>query len=123
MYVIKRNGEQAVFDKNKIVSAISKANNEILDDKLSDNEIVSIADTIENKASNIPRALGIEEIQDMVEKQIVAHNKYEVAKAYVLYRYKKGVSRNNGGLFDKVNAIVNNESEETKQENTNIMHM
>ena len=60
MYVIKRNGEQAVFDKNKIVSAISKANNEILDDKLSDNEIVSIADTIENKASNIPRALGIE---------------------------------------------------------------
>ena len=119
MYVIKRNGEQAVFDKNKIVSAISKANNEILDDKLSDNEIVSIADTIENKASNIPRALGIEEIQDMVEKQIVAHNKYEVAKAYVLYRYKKGVSRNNGGLFDKVNAIVNNESEETKQENSN----
>ena len=63
--------------------------------KLSDEEVVQIANFIESEALKIPRALGIEEIQDMVEKQLVAHNKYEVAKAYVLYRYKRNENRNN----------------------------
>ena len=119
MYVIKRNGTQAIFDKDKIARAISKANQEVSDNKLSDEDVVQIANFIESEALKIPRALGIEEIQDMVEKQLVAHNKYEVAKAYVLYRYKRNENRNNGGLFDRIKAIVNNESEETKQENSN----
>ena len=119
MYVIKRNVTQSIFNKDKIARAISKANQEVSDNKLSDEEVVQIANFIESEALKIPRALGIEEIQDMVEKQLVAHNKYEVAKAYVLYRYKRNENRNNGGLFDRIKAIVNNESEETKQENSN----
>ena len=119
MYVIKRNGTQAVFNKNKIACAISKANQEVSENNLSDDEISQIADYIESEAFKMPRALGIEEIQDMVEKQLVTHDKYEVAKAYVLYRYKRNENRNNGGLFDRIKAIVNNESEEIKQENSN----
>ena len=119
MYVIKRNGKQVIFDINKITVAISKANAEVIDNKLTDDQINSISHTIEWKASKMKRALNIEEIQDMVEKELVAYNKYEVAKAYLLYRYKRTEDRNNGGLFDKVKAIVNNESEETKQENSN----
>lgn len=119
MYVIKRNGKQAIFDESKIALAISKANKEVIDNKLSDDQINEIANNIKNKAIEFSRALNIEEIQDMVEKQLVSYNKYEVAKAYVLYRYKRTENRNNGGLFDKVKAIVNCESEETKQENSN----
>lgn len=119
MYVIKRNGKQVIFDKTKIAVAVSKANKEVLENKLSDDQINNIADTIESRAKQFSRALNIEEIQDMVENLIMYYNKYEVAKAYVLYRYKQKENRDNGNLFNKVNAIVNNEDEETKQENSN----
>ena len=119
MYVIKRNGKQAIFDKSKIAIAVSKANKEVLENKLSDDQINNIADAIESRAKQFSRALNIEEIQDMVENLIMYYNKYEVAKAYVLYRYKQKENRDNGNLFNKVNAIVNNEDEETKQENSN----
>ena len=118
MYVIKRNGKQAIFDKSKIAIAVSKANKEVLENKLSDDQINNIADAIESRAKQFSRALNIEEIQDMVENLIMYYNRYEVAKAYVLYRYKQKENRDNGNLFNKVNAIVNNEDEETKQENS-----
>ena len=114
MYVIKRNGKQVIFDKTKIAVAVSKANKEVLENKLSDDQINNIADAIESRAKQFSRALNIEEIQDMVENLIMYYNKYEVAKAYVLYRYKQKENRDNGNLFNKVNAIVNNEDEETK---------
>lgn len=119
MYVIKRNGKEVLFDKQKIVVAISKANKEVLDNNLNDDQIMSIANAIETNASKLSRALSIEEIQDMVEKQLVLYGKYEVAKAYFLYRYVHAVDRSNGDLFKKVKAIVSGESEETKQENAN----
>lgn len=119
MYVIKRSGKQALFDINKIISAVSKANKEVTDNRLSVEQIQSIANNIEKYAISFPRALNIEEIQDMVEKQLVSLDKYEVAKAYVLYRYIHSMDRNNGNLFDKIKAIVNNQSEEVKQENSN----
>ena len=120
MKVIKRNGTEVIFDKNKITIAIGKANKEVENNKLTESEIISISDYIEEYASKMNRSLGVEEIQDIVEKEIVKLNKYDVAKAYIIYRYIRSVDRDNdGGLYKKVKAIVSCSSEEIKQENSN----
>lgn len=121
MNVIKRDGTEVVFDKNKIVLAITKANNEVKSkDMLSLNEILSIANSIEQTAIEYNRTLDIEEIQDMVEQGIVRLQKYYVAKAYITYRYKKALENGrDDGIYKKVLSIVGLQNEEVMQENSN----
>lgn len=121
MNVIKRNGTEVIFNKDKIFVAISKANNEVEEkDKLSRDEILSIANDIENIASSKEYALTVEDIQDMVEEHIVSFGKYNLAKAYIIYRYKHSELRDGRtALYDRVQTIVDNDNEEIKQENSN----
>lgn len=94
MKIIKRNGQEAQFDKTKISSAISKANKEVSgSDKLNKDSINTIADSIEKYASSYGRSLNVEEIQDMVEDSIMSLGKYELARKYIKYRQVHSMSR------------------------------
>lgn len=121
MNVIKRNGTQVLFDRGKIQVAVEKANSEMsLDnDKLTSTQIVNIAKRIEQRAENLNRALGVEEIQDMVEEMIVAHNKPKLARRYMTYRYQRQLDRNKNTTDDAILSLINLSNEEIKQENSN----
>ena len=86
MKIIKRSGKEVLFDISKIINAITKANESVEDEneRLSTGQIIKIANTIEDEASNASRSFSVEEIQDKVEKGIVKCNKYYVAKKYIL---------------------------------------
>lgn len=121
MKIIKRNGMEVDFDIDKIISAMAKANKEIpaVSDKLTDDNIVCIAETIENMCNNSDRALNVEEIQDLVEFQIMAFGAYKVAKAYITYRYKRALARKSSNIDGTILSLVENKNEEINQENSN----
>lgn len=121
IFVMKRSGVRIKFDIERIVKAITKANNEmtVIFDKLSDKEIRDIALQIEKSARNTDRDLSVEEIQDAVETLLIYSGKAHLAKAYITYRYQHNEKRKGNPLDDKIQAIVECKSEETKQENSN----
>ena len=93
MKIIKRNGDFAEFDKNKIINAINKAFIEV-DSKLYETDTaVSIAEEIEQMSAERP--LVVEEIQDMVEDCLMRSERRDVARAYIRFRYRKEISRKN----------------------------
>ena len=94
MKIIKRNGSEATFDSEKIVAAITKANNSEEGTRLSPEQIHDIADYVEYKCNKIGRAVSVEEVQDMVENQIMATGAFDLAKHYVQYRYQRSLIRN-----------------------------
>ena len=87
MKIIKRNGSEEVFDINKIIKAVKKADINSEERSLSDGQIEDIAEYVEFKCNKLNRAVSVEEIQDMVENQIMATGAFELAKSYVRYRY------------------------------------
>ena len=123
MKVIKRSGEEVAFDKRRIVNAVTKANNELAqyDDvhALSKAQINSIADQVEKQCEQFSRAIGIEQIQDMVEQSIMEHRGYEVAQLYIKYRFKQDLKRKSNTTDESILSLVNLSNEEIKQENSN----
>ncbi|MBQ8474101.1 MAG: anaerobic ribonucleoside-triphosphate reductase [Clostridia bacterium] len=120
MKVIKRNGSEVVFDIEKIVVAISKANDAIEEEaRLTPMQIRRIAEAVELNCIRTNRAPEVEEIQDMVEKQIMAHGAYEVAKKYITYRYTRNLVRRSNTTDDKILSLIECCNEEAKQENAN----
>ena len=118
--VIKRNGEEVVFDRSKIVNAVIAANNEVEDiHKLNDSQIQAIADTAAGKISEMTHAVHVEEIQDMVETGIMEMRGYEVAQKYVRYRYKRELSRKSNTTDNGILSLIENINEEVNQENSN----
>ena len=119
MKVIKRNGSEVEFDKNKIIVAITKANEANVFHELTENQINEAADYIQYKCEKLNRAASVEEIQDMVENQIMAHGAFEVAKEYVRYRYQRSLIRKANTTDDRVLSLIECNNEEVKQENSN----
>ncbi|MCR5480486.1 MAG: anaerobic ribonucleoside-triphosphate reductase [Ruminococcus sp.] len=119
MKIIKRDGSEQEFDIQKIVNAISKANNASKSDKLTDDKITEIADYISYKCEKIGRAVSVEEIQDMVEDQIMAKGAFDLAKRYVKYRYTRAMARKANSTDDSILALLEYNNEEVKQENSN----
>ena len=119
MKVIKRNGSEVEFDKNKIIVAITKANEANVFHELTENQINEAADYIQYKCEKLNRAVSVEEIQDMVENQIMAHGAFEVAKEYVRYRYQRSLVRKANTTDDRVLSLIECNNEEVKQENSN----
>lgn len=98
--VVKRNGAQVPFDRNKIITAISKAFIEV-DGKIYEMDTINdIARDIENDFKNRD-AISIEEIQDKVEEYLMRSERLDVAKAYIRYRYKRQVARSTSDTFMK----------------------
>lgn len=120
MKIIKRNGQEAQFDKTKISSAISKANKEVSGSaKLDKDSINTIADSIEKYASSCGRSLNVEEIQDMVEDHIMDLGKHNLARRYITYRYRRSIARKSNTTDDQILSLIDCNNEEIKQENSN----
>ena len=120
MKIIKRNGSEATFDIVKIISAVTKANNVVEEaERLSPMQIRRIAESVENSCLSMNRALNVEEIQDLVEHQIMAHGAYEVAKNYITYRYTRSLVRKSNTTDEKILSLIESNNEEVKQENSN----
>ena len=120
MKVIKRNGSEVVFDISKIITAITKANNAVDEaERMTPMQIRRIAEAVELNCIRMNRAPGVEEIQDLVEKQIMAHGAYEVAKEYITYRYTRNLVRRSNTTDERILSLIECCNEEAKQENAN----
>ena len=110
MDVVKRNGKKVPFEKKKIINAISKSGN------VSNEVKQRIATEIEN----LGRAhIGVEEIQDLVEKKLMASSFKQAAKEYVRYRYRRELIREHDGLINSIVEIVSSKNDYTNNENSN----
>lgn len=119
MKVIKRNGSEVNFDPSKIFNAISKANTTTDGGSLTVSDIQEMTDYITYKCQKMDSAVSVEDIQDMVEDQLMAHGAFNVARHYVKYRYQRQLVRKNNFVDDRILAIIDRQSEEVKQENSN----
>ena len=120
MKIIKRNGAEAVFDIEKIKRAISKANDVAEErERMTPLQIERIAQSVEIQCQEMSRSLSVEEIQDLVEDQIMAHGAFEVAKRYITYRYTRSLVRKSNTTDDRILSLIESNNEEVKQENAN----
>ena len=94
MKIIKRSGEEKVFDITKIENAIRKASQAVdYKDALSDSRIKLIAEEVAGVCAARDRAMTVEEIQDVVENKIMEMGSHEIAKKYIVYRYQRALAR------------------------------
>ena len=120
MKIIKRNGAEMDFDSKKIAIAISKANLAAEEsERVSDEDIREITEKVTATCELLGRAPSVEEVQDMVERQIMAHGAFEVAKHYITYRYTRALVRHSNTTDEKILSLIELDNEEAKQENSN----
>ena len=123
MKVIKRNGTEADFSREKIYKAITRANEEVRSfnekDATSDTVINTIATRLYERCRKRPRATSVEEIQDMIETELMKEHAYETAKKYIRYRYWRSQIRQHNTTDDQILSLIENNNEEVKQENSN----
>ena len=120
MKIIKRNGSEAAFDISKIIVAIGKANATVDESiRMTPMQIQRIAESVVLNCEKLGRSPSVEEVQDMVEKQIMAHGAFEVAKNYITYRYTRTLVRQSNTTDDKILSLIECNNEEAKQENSN----
>ncbi len=120
MKIIKRSGAEVSFDLDKIVAAIRKANDSVKDrDKLTEDEISSIAEVVADHCEEMKHSPSVEEIQDMVENQLMKYNAYTMARNYITYRYKRALVRKSNSTDEQILTLLECNNEEVKQENSN----
>lgn len=120
MKIRKRNGNEVIFNKQNISEAITRANSMIrLEDRLSVGEIKDIAKQIEDKCKQSTVAIQTDDIQNFVEKAIMAVGKYDVATAYIVYRYQKALDTRKNTIDDRVLSLLSGDNEDIQQENAN----
>ena len=120
MKIIKRNGAEVVFDIEKIIMAVTKAN-EAADEnvRMTPLQIRRISKSVQISCEEMGRSPSVEEIQDLVEKAIMAHGAFEVAKEYITYRYIRSLARQSNTTDDRILSLIECNNEEVKQENAN----
>ncbi|MBQ7680041.1 MAG: anaerobic ribonucleoside-triphosphate reductase [Butyrivibrio sp.] len=120
MKIIKRSGKEVAFDGEKILAAIRKANKEVSGENcLTPEQIAQIEAEVEAQCARLTRAPGVEEIQDMVENGIMGSGKYEVARKYITYRYRRKLVRQSNTTDEQILSLIECNNEEVKQENSN----
>lgn len=120
MKIIKRSGAEVVFDLEKIVNAIKKANDTVREgDKLTESEIDAIAEVVADHCEEMKHSPSVEEIQDMVENQLMKYNAYTMARNYITYRYKRALVRKSNSTDEQILTLLECNNEEVKQENSN----
>ena len=120
MKIIKRNGSEVSFDIAKIENAIKGANREAAEDeRLTERQIVYAAENVRDRCEAAGHTVSVEEIQDMVEDEIMALDRYEVARKYIIYRYVQSLKRQKNTTDDKILSLIECNNEEVKQENSN----
>ena len=117
MKIIKRNGSEVVFDISKIIMAVTKANEAVTEDvRMTPLQIRRIAESVAISCEELGRSPAVEEIQDLVEKAIMAHGAFEVAKQYITYRYTRSLLRQSNTTDDRILSLIECNNEEVKQE-------
>lgn len=120
MKIIKRSGSEVAFDPQKIVTAVTKANESVVPSaRMSAIQIKRIAEDVESAAQNMNRSLSVEEIQDMVEDQIMNQRAFDVARRYITYRYRRALVRKSNTTDEQILSLIECNNEEVKQENSN----
>ncbi|WP_022750224.1 anaerobic ribonucleoside-triphosphate reductase [Lachnobacterium bovis] len=120
MKIIKRSGVEEAFDNKKIIAAIRKANDSVIDyEKIDDTQIKDIAKNVEIACENMKRSASVEEIQDMVENQLMNRRAFNVARNYITYRYKRALVRKSNSTDEQILSLLECNNEEVKQENSN----
>ena len=120
MKIIKRSGAEVVFDAEKIIIAVTKANDSVVPSaRMTPIQIKRIAEDVESAAMNMNRSLSVEEIQDMVEDEIMNLRAFDVARNYITYRYNRALVRKSNTTDDQILSLLECNNEEVKQENSN----
>lgn len=120
MKIIKRNGTEVAFDLTKILNAIRKANREVSEEnRLSEEQISTIAEKVKALSGDLNRAVNVEEIQDFVENQIMDQKAFAVARKYITYRYSRALVRKANTTDAQILTLIECNNEEVKQENSN----
>lgn len=120
MKIIKRNGSEVTFEVEKIVNAIAKANAEVPEDqRLTEREIQFASLNVTDECEKAGHTVTVEEIQDLVEDQLMALDRFEVARKYIIYRYIQNQKRHKNTTDDKILSLIECNNEEVKQENSN----
>ncbi len=117
MKVIKRDGTTCDFDRKKIAVAIGKANSAVdFEDRITDAQITAIVDDI---ASRHRMRVLVEDIQDMVEEKLMELQKYQLMKAYILYRYERALIRKANTTDESILSLIRNSNKDVMEENSN----
>ena len=117
MIVIKRDGRRVEYERNKIVVAIQKANEEVSNhEKISEENIYNIVASIENRGET---EMQVEEIQDIIEQKLMAQKKYVLAKTYIIYRYTREMVRKANTTDDSIMGLIKNSNKDVMEENSN----
>ena len=120
MKIIKRSGAEVVFDITKIIAAVTKANNVVAENnRLTREQINTIASNVEAQCQSCGHTVNVEEIQDMVEDQIMMQGAFEVARKYITYRYVQSLKRQSNTTDERILSLIECNNEEVKQENAN----
>ena len=118
--VIKRDGREVEFDKEKIIEAISCANQEIIKSKqIGPRKIKQLASIVEEKCSTYKRAIKVEDINDLIEDELIYRNYNDLVRAFIKYRHEKELVRKSNTTDDSILSLINLSNEELKQENAN----
>lgn len=117
MKIIKRDGRIVDFDRQKIMIAIEKANEEVRGrQKASKEDIKEIVKYIEDLDK---KRMLVEDIQDIIEEKLMEMEKYELAKKYIVYRYTRALIRKQNTTDETILGIIRNENKELAEENSN----
>ncbi len=120
MKLIKRSGTEVLFKKDKISAAIAKANLAVPEEeRISDAEIARISAAVEAGCRSLRRAVNVEEVQDKVERELMAAGAFTLAKAYITYRYQRAIIRRANTTDEQILSLIESNNEEVKQENSN----
>lgn len=119
MKVIKRSGEEVIFNVSKIENAIRKANAATTHNQLTEQQILAVAESVALECEKMNRAPNVEEIQDIVEADLMSSGFYAVAKNYITYRYERALVRKANSTDKQIMSLLERNNEEVKQENSN----
>ncbi len=120
MTIIKRNGTEVVFESEKIANAVTKANNSVSEScRMTAAQIQEITEAVTKTCEAMSHAPSVKEIQDLVERQIMEHGAFDVAKSYITYRYTRSLVRRSNTTDEKILSLIECCNEEVKQENSN----
>ncbi len=117
MQIQKRDGRIVPYEEEKIIAAIRKANNEVEDQYRADEKLIQeILTDVEQEDKS---RLTVEHVQDMIEQHLVEHNKYTLAKKYIVYRYQRSLLRKSNTTDESILKLIRNENKELAEENSN----
>ncbi len=120
MKIIKRNGQEVIFNSDKIYNAIVKANLKVSDrERIADDQIKEITDKVSSACKKKNRAVSVEEVQDLVENELMLVGSPSLAREYITYRYHRALARKSNTTDEQILGLIECKNEEVKQENSN----